>query len=120
MSGRPIFSESNLHRKSFLLFSFFSFLFPLLNACVDTAEGEEFFFVVNHFLAARAGERVVLHQEDCFLRADFLAEAAENAAKHVDLEFLRHLLRVWAVSELPDRARWNNFNGLWRTDEFAK
>src|SRR5438552_302471 len=48
--------SSNLHPKSFLLLRFFSFLFPLLNACVNAAEGEEFFFVVNHFFAARAGE----------------------------------------------------------------
>jgi hypothetical protein len=67
MSGNPISSESNLHRKSFLLLGFLGFVFPLLNACMNAAEREQLLFVVNHFLPARAGERIILLQEDRFL-----------------------------------------------------
>ena len=95
-------------------------MLPLLHARVNAAEGEEFFFVVNHFRAARAGERIIFLQEDRFFRADFLAEAAEDAPKHVDLEFLRHLLRVRTIRELPRRTGRRDLDGLGRTDKFAK
>src|ERR1039457_4070087 len=75
---------SNLHRKRLLFLRLFQLVFPLLDAAVCAAEREEFFLVVNHFITARAGERIILLQENGLLRADFLAKAAENAAEHVD------------------------------------
>src|ERR1039458_3595996 len=48
--------------------------------------------VVDHFSAAEAGDRVVLEQEDGFLGTDFFAQAAIDAADHVDVEGLRRLL----------------------------
>src|SRR5438093_155424 len=87
---------------------------------MNAAEFEQLFSVVNHLRAARAGERIILLQEDGFLRADFLAEAAENAAKHVDLEFLRHLLRVRAVGRLARRTGRRDLDGLGRADKLAE
>src|SRR5207249_3125465 len=90
--------------KSRLLLRFLQFAFPFPDAVVvDAAQGEQFFFVVNHLLAAGAGERVVFHQEDRLFRTNLLAITAEDAAEHVNLKFLRHLLRVRAVGDLSDR-----------------
>src|SRR5205809_7740459 len=79
------------NRKCFLLLLLllFGLVFPLLDAVVvDAAEREEFFFVVNHLLPARAGQRVIFHQEDGFFGTNLLAITAEDAAEHIDLEFL--------------------------------
>src|SRR5206468_1734973 len=78
-------------RKAFLRLRLFQFQFPLLDAGADAAERQQFFLVVNHLLAAAADQRIILLQKDRLFRADFLAEAAVDAAKHVDLEFRRHL-----------------------------
>src|SRR6267143_2243211 len=60
-------------RKRLLPLRFFEFVFPLLDAVVvDAAKREQFFLVVNHLLAAGAGQRIVFHQEDSFLRTDLL------------------------------------------------
>src|SRR2546429_9702721 len=100
---------------------FLRFVFPFLNAVVvDAAQGEQFFFVVNHLLAAGAGERIVFHQEDRLLRTNLLAIAAEDAAEHIDLKFLRHLLRVRAVGDLSCRTRWNDFDGFGRADKLPE
>src|SRR6185369_3675254 len=47
-----------LDGKTFLLLPFFRFVLPFLDrVAVDAAQRQEFFFVVNHFLAAGAGQR---------------------------------------------------------------
>src|SRR5438045_1586859 len=95
--------NSGLNRKHLLILRFLRLVLPFLDAGAGTAEREEFLFVVDHLFASEAAERIVLLQEDRFLRADFLAEAAENAAEHVDFELLRHLLRVGAVGDFAGR-----------------
>src|SRR5208283_803096 len=53
---------------------FVSLLLPLADFIpVDAAQGQQFFFVVNHLAAARTGQGIIFHQEDGFLGADFLA-----------------------------------------------
>src|ERR1017187_5684024 len=116
----PCSKNSDFHRKIFLLLGLLQFVFPLLDAAMDAAQREEFFLVVNHLRAACAGERIILLQENGLLRPDFLAEAAEDAAEHVDLEFERHLLGVRTVGQGTGRAGRNNFDRLGWADEFAK
>src|SRR5438552_12396746 len=97
-----------------------SFLFvPLQHHSVhDAADLEQLLLVVHHFGAGKPGNRVVFAQENCLLRANFLAHAAENAADHVDIELTRKFLNLgetiarWNFTRLNlDRARW--------TDELA-
>src|SRR5277367_3684033 len=102
-SERSFFNLLGFHRKSFLFLRFFQFIFPFLDAADRAAEREEFFLVVNHLGARQAGERIIFLKKNRLFRTDFLAKAAENAAQHVDLERLRHLFRVRAVSELSSR-----------------
>src|SRR6266576_3706234 len=109
-----------LHRKLFLLFRFLHLVLPLPDAALHAAEREKFLLVVNHLLASQATERVVLEQEDRFLRADLLAIAAEDAAEHVDLEFPGHLLGVGPVGVARHRAGRCDANRLRRADELAK
>src|SRR5262245_52438800 len=120
MSANSIASESNLYREIFLRLGFFGFVFPFLDARVNATEREEFFFVVNHLRTARAGERIIFLQENRFLGTDFLAEAAEDASQHVDLEFLRHLFRIGTVSDLARRTGRRDLDGFRRADKFAK
>jgi hypothetical protein len=47
---------------------------------------QEFIFPVNAIVIFLEGQLVILAHHDRFFRADFFAEAAENAAKHIDLE----------------------------------
>ena len=109
------------NRKHMLLARVLEFVFPFLDSIVvDAAQGEEFFLVVDHFLAAPSGERVVLHQEDRLLRTDLLAIAAEDAAEHVDLEFPGHLLSVWPVGGLVVRSGRDDPDRLGWADEFAE
>src|ERR1022692_3729632 len=112
--------QSSFHRETFLLFGFFQLEFPFLDAGADAAKREQFFLVVNHLFAAGAGERVVLLQKDRFLRANFLAEAAKDAAQHVDLKFLRHLFRVGAVGGFAKFAGRRDADGFRRANKFAK
>ena len=58
----------------------------------DPAQFEEPLLVVDEFCAGVAREGVVLPQEDRLLGTDLLAEAAVDAAEHVDLEPLGALL----------------------------
>ena len=70
-------------------------LLPLADfVLVDPAKGKQFFFVVNHFVPACAGERIIFHEKDRFFGADFLTKPAEDAAEHVDLKFLGRLLDI--------------------------
>src|SRR5881398_561044 len=72
------------NRKHLLLARVLEFVFPFLDSIVvDAAQGEEFFLVVDQFLAAPSGERVVRHQEDRPLRTDLLAIAAQDAAEQI-------------------------------------
>src|SRR4051794_33134709 len=86
---------------------------------MSTAESEELFFVVNEFLPRAAGEGIVLHEEDRFFRADFLAVAAKNAAEHIDLKFFGSFFDI-ANLGAPFRAGRFDTNGFWRAYEFAQ
>src|SRR5262245_60967031 len=97
----------NLDWKNLLLLGLLQLVLPLLDAGVGSAQGEQFLLVVNQFGATRAGERVIFLQEDGFLGTHFLAEAAEDAAKHVDLKLLRHLFGIGPVGGRAIRA-WRN------------
>src|SRR6266446_6611955 len=107
-------------RRHPLCFRLLSLLLPLADfILVDATQFEQLFFVVDHFLAARAGQRVILHQENGFLGAYFLAVTAEDAAEHVDLEFLRGFLDVAGFGRAP-RPRRDDTNGFWWTNELAQ
>jgi len=83
-------------------------------------QGEEFFLVVDHFVARLSGQRVVLLQEDRLLRADFLAVAAEDASEHVDLEFEAAIFSAFERSAGDHSGGRRDPDGLGRTDEFAE
>src|ERR1022692_1589774 len=82
---------SNFDRKTFLRPGLFRLLLPFLNARMFSAQCQQLLLVVNHLLPRPAGERIIAHQKDRLLRADFLAKTAKDAAQHVDLEFQRYL-----------------------------
>src|SRR6185369_1066622 len=86
---------------------------------MDSAQRKQLFFVVDHLGAAGAGQRVIFQKENRFLRANFLAEAAEDAAKHVDVKFFGGLFHIagFGSSSRPWR---NNVNGFGRTDELEE
>ena len=69
------------------------------------ADFVEFFFVVDHFFAAGAGDGVVLAEVDGLLWADFFAESAVDTTDHVDLEFFRLFL------DLCPSAPWSGPDG---------
>src|SRR6266513_2460037 len=69
-------------RGSFLLVPFQD------DAVHDSADLEEFFLVVYHVRAGKAGDGVVLAQKNRLLGANLLAHSAKNAADHVDIERL--------------------------------
>src|SRR5688572_7408737 len=86
---------------------------------MNTAEGEQLFLVVDHLFAGLACERVVLHQEDRFLRANLLAIATEDATQHVDFEFPGRFFNVANFR----RTRWprrRDADRLGRAHEFTK
>ena len=109
-----------LFRSAFLRLRFVKFQFPFLDAADFAAKRQEFFLVVNHLVAVRADERIILLQENRLFRANFLTEAAEDAAEHVDLKFRRHFFRVGAVGLLTVLAGRRDANGFRRTDKFAE
>src|SRR6266852_5053362 len=108
--------DSLRDRKIFLLLCFLQLVLPFLDATVNAAERQQFLFVVDHFFAREADQRIIFHQENRFLRADFLAIAAEDAAQHVNLKFLWRLLDV-AHLRRAVRSRRRDPNGLGRTHE---
>src|SRR5712664_318326 len=65
------------------------FLVPFQHHAVHySADLKEFFFVMHHVRAREAGDGIIFTQKDRLLGANLLAHAAENAADHVDVEFL--------------------------------
>ena len=54
----------------------------------DTADLEQLLFVMHHLVPREPSNGVIFAQENCLLRTNLLAHAAENAADHVDVEFL--------------------------------
>ena len=84
------------------------------------AEFVELIFVVHHLGAGVAGHRVLVLEEDRFLRADFLAEPAVNAAEHVDIEGLRGFFDVHAVGLVSGDFAGRDPDGFGRADEFAE
>src|SRR3974390_298987 len=108
------------NRKTLLLFGFFQFVFPFLDAGSRAAEFQELLFVVNQFFAADADVRPIMLEENRLFRANFLTEAAINAAEHVDLELQRHLLGVWTIGLQTAVAGRRDADGFRRTDKFAE
>src|SRR5208283_4550034 len=93
---------------------------PFLNlVLMHAAEGKQFLLVVDHFLPARAGERIVFHEENRLLRTDFLAEAAEDATEHVDFKLPGRLLYVARLGRTPGTGR-RDADGLGGADELAQ
>src|ERR1700732_1071492 len=65
-------------------------LVPLQNDAVHhAADFEQFVLVMPHLFAREAGDGVILAQINRLFRTHLLTHAAENAADHVDIEFLR-------------------------------
>jgi len=76
-------------------------------------------FVVDHFGAGEAGDGVVLQQEDGFLGADFLAEAAVDAADHVDVEGLGRFFN-FGEGGVEGNFAGMDADGAGRADKFAE
>src|SRR5437762_12498894 len=72
--------------RSFLLVPF------QYDAVHDTADLKQFLLVMHHLGAGEAGDGVIFPQKNRLLGTDLFAHAAENAADHVDIEFLGVLL----------------------------
>src|SRR5207245_9847557 len=74
---------------------------------------------MHHISARESSDGVILAQKNRLLRTDLLAHPAENAANHVNIEFL------WIFFDLGEpvcrrNLAWNNFDRARRTDEFAQ
>ena len=100
---------------------------------VGATEFEKLVLVENHFLAIAAGECIVafhgflivalviiLGEIDGLFGANLFAEPTEDAAEHVDLEILRHLLGTFAMGVLAVFAWGRDADGLGRADKFAE
>src|SRR5262249_41904102 len=70
---------------------------------------EKFFLVMHHVGAREAGDGVILAQKNSLLRTNFLAHPAENAADHVNIEFLRKFLDLGETVGCSNLTR-NNFD----------
>src|SRR6266478_4738170 len=65
------------------------FLVPFQHHAVHySADLEQFLLVMHHVRARKARDGIIFTQKDRLLGANLLAHAAENAADHVDVEFL--------------------------------
>lgn len=70
-------------------------MLPLLDlVVVNTTQGQQLIFAINHLLSSGSCERVIFHQKNSFFGTNFLAVAAEDAAEHVDVKPGRDLLAV--------------------------
>src|SRR5438132_4981978 len=93
---------------------------PFQNDSVHhAADFEQFVFVMHHVLASETGDSVIFSQKDCLFGANFFAHAAENAADHVDIEFLGVFFDFGEAIGRRDFAR-NNFDRARWANEFAK
>src|SRR6266702_2902118 len=84
-SLRPALDFSNapeLQSASFLLVPFQD------NAVHHAADFQQLFLVVHHISPRESSDGVVFAQKNRLLGTDLLAHSAENAADHVDIEFL--------------------------------
>src|SRR5436190_20778205 len=95
--------------RSFLLVPF------QYDAVHDTADLKQFLLVMHHLGAGEAGDGVIFPQKNRLLGTDLFAHAAENAADHVDIEFLGVLLDFGEAVVRRDFVR-NNFDRARRTD----
>src|ERR1700733_7220340 len=68
-------SKSDFHREIFLFLRLFQLVLPFFNAAHGAAERQKLFLVIDQFLPAGTGERIILLQEYRLLRAHFLAKA---------------------------------------------
>ena len=76
------------------------FLVPLVMLVGQgAAEFVELGLVVDHLGAGVAAHRELVLQPDRLLRANLLAQAAVDAAQHVDVEGLRSLFNVSVLSK---------------------
>ena len=103
-----------------LLFGVF-FLVPLVMLVGQgSAKFVKLGFVVDHFLPRVAGGGVLIEKKNGFLRTNLLAISTVNATEHVDFEFLRSLLDVFAILLFFGNRTRSNPNGFRRTNEFAQ
>src|SRR5258705_3537257 len=58
------------------------------------ADLEQFVFVVHHVFACESGDGVIFSQINRLLGTNLLTHSAENAADHVDIEFLGIFLHL--------------------------
>ena len=71
-----------------MLLRLFGFPLPFVDlVIVRTAQCQQLLFVIQEFLAGKAGEGIVVLKENRLFGTDLLAKAAEDAPDHVDLEF---------------------------------
>src|SRR5207244_10266865 len=76
-----------LHYSTTPLASFL--LIPFENDAVHhAADLQQFVFVMHHLLARESGNGVIFAQKNRLFLANFLAHAEENAAIHVNIDFL--------------------------------
>ena len=85
----------------------------------NSADFEQFFFVMHHFPAREAGDGIIFSKKNRLLGANLLAHPAENAADHVDIELVRIFFDLGEAICRRDFAR-NNLDRAWRTNEFAE
>ena len=96
------------------------FLIPLQHYTVHyAADLEEFLLVMHHIGARESSDRVIRAQVDRLLGTNLFAHAAENAADHVDIEFLGIFFDFGEAIGRRDFAR-NNFDRARWANEFAK
>ena len=74
--------------------------------------------MMHHVGAGEAGDGVIFAEINSLFRTDLLTHAAENAADHVDIEFLGIFFDLGEPVRRRNFAR-NNFDGAWWTDELA-
>src|SRR5437773_4698618 len=105
-SLRPALDFSNtpeLQSASFLLVPFHN------NAVHYAADFQQLFLVMHHICPRESSDGVVFAQKNRLLGTDLLAHSAENAADHVDIEFLGVFFDFGEAVRRRNFA-WNNFD----------
>ena len=80
---------------------------------------EKFFLVMDHFFAGESSDRVIFAKKNRLFGTNLFAYAAENAADHVDIEFLGIFFDFGEAISRRDFAG-NNFDRARWANEFAK
>src|SRR3954464_6398957 len=86
---------------------------------MDSSQSQQLFLVIDHLLARRASEGIILHEKNGLLRTNLLAIAAENAAQHVDLKFPGGLFHIAHLGN-SGRPRRRDPDGFGWADEFTQ